>query len=220
MENTTKQTKRGRQRERAEARAAALRRQEQRRRLAIVLGGLALVAVVVLAVVAFMGGSEEEGAGASTTTQVTAGGPARTEPLAVGEAVPNFSAPGLAGGTVAWSDYAGAPAVLSVWAPWCPHCQVELPVLDSVMREFPSIGFVTVVTSIGDQPGPAPDVYMRENDLAFPVAVDDENETIAAALGIAEFPTLYFVASDGTVVQYATGEVDEETLRQVVGSLT
>jgi thiol-disulfide isomerase/thioredoxin len=120
---------------------------------------------------------------------------------------------------VAWDDYAGAPAVLSVWAPWCPHCQVELPVLDSVMREFPDVGFVTVVTSVGDQPGPAPDVYMRENDLAFPVAVDDENETIAAALGIAEFPTLYFVSSDGTVAQYATGEVDEETLREVIRSL-
>jgi len=220
MVSSAKQSKRVRQRERAEARAAARRHQEQRRRLAIVLGGLALVAVVVLAVMALSSRSEEEGAGPSTTTQVTAGGGPRTEPLAVGEAVPDFSAPGLAGGTVAWSDYAGEPAVLSVWAPWCPHCQVELPVLDSVMREFPGVGFVTVVTSIGDQPGPAPDVYMRENDLAFPVAVDDANETIAAALGITEFPTLYFVASDGTVAQYLTGEVDEETLREVVGSLT
>lgn len=220
MANTAKQTKRLRQRERAEARAAAQRRQEQRRRLAIVLGGLALVAVVVLAVVAFMGGSEEEGAGASTSTEVVAGGPSRSAPLATGDAVPSFSAPGLDAGTVAWADYAGAPAVLSVWAPWCPHCQVELPVLDVVMREFPDVGFVTVVTSVGDQPGPAPDVYMRENDLAFPVAVDDESETIAAALGIESFPTLYFVSSDGTVAQYLTGEVDAETLRQIVGSLS
>ena len=219
MVNTSKRTKRVRQRERAEGRAAARRRQEQRRRLAVTLGGSALVAVVILAVVALMSGGEE-GAGPSTSEQVTVAGPARTEPLAIGEAVPDFSAPGLSGGRVAWSDYAGGPAVLSVWAPWCPHCQVELPILDDVMREFPAVGFVTVVTAIGDQPGPAPEDYMRENDLAFPVAVDDDAGTIANALGIQGFPTLYFVASDGTVVQYASGEVDEETLRQVVGSLT
>jgi protein-disulfide isomerase-like protein with CxxC motif len=61
---------------------------------------------------------------------------------------------------------------------------------------------------------------MRENDLAFPAAVDDEAGTIANALGIQGFPTLYFVSSDGTVAQAASGEVDAETLRQVVGSLT
>jgi thiol-disulfide isomerase/thioredoxin len=219
MQNTTKQTKRARQRERAEARAAALRRQEQRRRLALVLGGIALVAVVVLAVVAFMGGSEEEGTGPSTTGAVVAGGPDRTEPLAPGDAVPAFSAPGLDGGTVAWNDYAGAPALLAVWAPWCPHCQVELPLLDEVMGEYPGVGFVTVVTAIDQQPGPAPDVYMRENGLSFPVAVDDDAGTIARALGIQAFPTLYFVSSDGTVAQAATGEMDEAALREALDSL-
>jgi len=219
MVNTAKQTKRDRQRERAEARTAARRKAEQRRRLQIVLGGLAAVAIVVLAVVAFMSGGDD-GAGPSTTAQVEGGGPPRTEQLAVGEVVPAFSGPGLFGGTVAWSDYAGAPAVLSVWAPWCSHCQAELPILDEVMREFPAVGFVTVVTSIGDQPGPAPEDFMRENDLAFPAAVDDEAGTIANALGIQGFPTLYFVSSDGTVAQAASGEVDAETLRQVVGSLT
>ena len=220
MQNTTKQTKRARQRERAEARAAALHRQEQRRRLAIVLGGIAIVAVAVLGVLAVMGGNQDQGAGASSSTAVEPGGPPRTSPLAAGEAVPAFSAPGLDGGTVAWKDYAGAPAVLSVWAPWCPHCQKELPVLDSVMREFPGVGFVTVTTSLGAAPGTSPEAYMRDNDLSFPVAVDDDSDTIGTALGIESFPTLYFVASDGTVVQYLTGEVDADTLRQVVGSLT
>ena len=219
MVNTAKQTKRDRQRERAEARAAARHKADQRRRLQIILGGLAAVAIVVLAVVALMGGGDQ-GAGPSTTEQVTAGGPPRTEELAVGEAVPAFSAPGLDGGVVAWSDYVSAPAVLSVWAPWCPHCQVELPILDDVMREFPAVGFVTVVTAIEDQPGPTPEEYMRENDLAFPVAVDDEAGTIASSLGIQGFPTLYFVASDGTVVQVEAREMDAEELRQIVGSLT
>jgi thiol-disulfide isomerase/thioredoxin len=139
MVNTARQTKRVRQRERAEARAAARHKAEQRRRLEVVLGGLATVALVVLAVLALTGGGDD-GAGPSTTQRVTGGGPPRTEQLAIGEVVPGFSAPGLDGGVVAWSGYTGAPAVLSVWAPWCPHCQVELPILDDVMREFPLWG--------------------------------------------------------------------------------
>ena len=219
MENTAKPTKRVRQRERAEARAAARHRAEQRRRLQVVLGGLVVVALVVLGVVVLTGG-RDEGTGQSTTELVMGGGPPRTEQLAIGEVVPGFSGPGLDGGVVAWSGYAGAPAVLSVWAPWCPHCQVELPILDDVMREFPAVGFVTVVTAIEDQPGPTPEEYMRDNDLAFPVAVDDDAGTIARALGIQGFPTLYFVSSDGTVAQVASGEVGAEDLRQIVGSLT
>lgn len=61
---------------------------------------------------------------------------------------------------------------------------------------------------------------MADNNLVFPVAVDDEAGTIANSLGIQGFPTLYFVASDGTVVQAASGEVEADQLRQIVGSLT
>jgi thiol-disulfide isomerase/thioredoxin len=219
MTQTAKRTKRERQRARAEERAAARRRQEQRRRLATVLGGLAVAGLVAVAVIAYAAGGEKD-AEPSAAGAVVAGGPPRATPLAPGEAVPAFSAPGLAGGTVAWSDYAGAPAVLSVWASWCPHCQVELPVLDRVMSEFPHVGFVTVVTAIGDRPGPTPQEYMTREGLSFPVAVDDDESSIGQALGIEGYPTLYFVASDGTVVRYATGEVDEGELRAIVAALS
>jgi thiol-disulfide isomerase/thioredoxin len=219
MGKTAKQTKRERKRAAAEARAAARRRAEQRRRLGLGLGGIALVALVVLGVLASVGG-RTGGIGPSNANRVSVEAPPRAEALAPGDAVPGFSAPGLDGGTVAWSDYAGAPTVLSIWAPWCPHCQVELPVLDRVMKDFPGVGFVTVVTAIGDRPGPAPDAYMREHDLTFAAAIDDERGTIAGALGVTGFPTLYFVGSDGTVVRAATGEVDEATLREVIGALS
>lgn len=170
------------------------------------------VAVVVIA-------GAEEGIGPSRATQVTVSGPARSEPLAVGEAIPDFSAPGLDGDLVAWRNFAGRPSVVSIWAPWCPHCQVELPILDRVVAEFPDVSLVTIVTAIGDQPGPTPEAYMAEHGLTFPTAVDDGGGTIAGAFGISGFPTLYFVDADGAVVRYASGEVSEETLRETIASL-
>jgi thiol-disulfide isomerase/thioredoxin len=219
--NPEQQSKRDRVRARAEAKRQAERRAQQRRTLGIALGGVALIAVVVVFVVVLMGGDGGgNGSGASETGEITVEGTPRDTPLQPGESMPSFTAPELSGGTVDWSDYAGKPVVLSVWAPWCPHCQAELPVVDRVMKDYVGVGWVTIVTSIGDQPGPTPEEYMLENQLDFPVAVDDETETLAAAFGIQGFPTLYFVNSDGTVALELEGEVDEATLRTTIGSLT
>lgn len=212
-------SKRDRQRARAEARREAERRAEMRRRLATVLVGVVLIAVVVMFVVALMGDESGDGDGPSATGEVTVEGMPRTTPLEPGESVPVFTAPDLFGGTVSWDDYAGSPALISLWAPWCPHCQVELPVVDRVMKDHANVGLVTIVTALDAQPGPTPEEYMRENGLDFPVAVDDETQTLAAAFGIEVFPTLYFVNSDGTVALTLTGEVDESTLRSTIEAL-
>lgn len=212
-----KPTKRQRQRATAEQRAAARRKQKQRRTFGRTLGGLALVTILTVAVV--MVASEEQGVGPSDITDVTVAGPARSEPLGTGETIPDFSAPGLAGDRIAWSDFAGTPTVLSIWAPWCPSCQKELPILDRVVREFPGVSLVTIVTAIGDRPGPTPEGYLVDNGLTFPAAVDDDAGTLAGAFGIEGFPTIYFVSSDGTVAEYAVGEVSEARLRASLGSL-
>ena len=140
MTTTTKLTKRERQRAATEARAAIRRKRQQRRTLGLVLGGLALAVALVVGFLAVQGA--DGGAGPASADAVSVSGPPRSEPLGRGRTlIPQFAAPGLAGGRVDWSDYAGKPAVLSVWAPWCPHCQVELPILDRVMKEFPAGSF-------------------------------------------------------------------------------
>lgn len=222
MVTTGKATKQERRRAHAEAMAVARLRQEQRRRLGRVLGIAAATVAIGAGVLTLVRAPDEEGSAAANVPafDVVAGGPARSTPLAEGDAVPTFSAPGLDGSRVSWDLFAGRPAVLAVWAPWCPHCQVELPVLDAVLQEYPDVGFVSVVTAVNAQPGPTPEGYMQDEGLSFPVAMDDEAGTIATALGIEGFPTLYFIGSDGRVAVAATGEIDEATLHQVIASLT
>jgi thiol-disulfide isomerase/thioredoxin len=220
---TKKQTKLERRRAAAEAREAARRRQARRRTLGYALGGVALIAVVVLVVFASMGGEPEEGSDAvrlSQPGQVSIAGDARSEPIGAGEVVPDFSAPAVGGGSIDWSAFEGSPVVLPVWAPWCSHCQVELPLLDRVMQDYPGVELVTIVTAIGDQPGPDAGVFMADNDITAPTAIDDTTRKLASGFGIQGFPTLFFIGSDGVVVRQMSGEVDEATLRQVIGSLS
>jgi peroxiredoxin len=169
--------------------------------------------VAVIAVAVITSGPGEGTRAASTKGSVTAAGPQLSAPLTQGSLVPDFSAPGLMGGRVSWSDYRGSPTVLAVWAPWCPHCQVELPVLGRVALDFPSVHVVSVVTAVGLHPGPTPEGFMSQHGLTFPVAVDDSSGAIARSLGIDGFPTVYYVDGSGRVTTVAVGEVTEQTMR-------
>jgi thiol-disulfide isomerase/thioredoxin len=141
------------------------------------------------------------------------GGPRRVDTLAIGAPVPDFVASRLGGGAVRWRDRAGVPAVLVVWASWCPHCERLLPVLARVARDYPAIQVVSVATSIGRRGGPSPSEFVAQHGIAFPVALDDADNSLARTLGVVRYPTVYWVARDGTVQGVSEGEADEVTLR-------
>jgi cytochrome c biogenesis protein CcmG/thiol:disulfide interchange protein DsbE len=176
-------------------------------------------AVVIVAAVFLSGGTEDDGFAPSAPGTVSIdreSGPM----LAAGESVPGFEAPALDGGApIVWDDVAGRLTVLSIWAPWCPHCQAELPRLAAAVGARPGVQLVTITTAYGAQPGPTPPEYMADEGLSFPVAVDDEAQTLLRGFGVESFPTTYYVASDGTVVTSTTGEVPAEQLEAILDDL-
>lgn len=190
------------------------------RRRTLVMYGVPAASLAIIAGVAIVltVGRSDEGQ-PSPAGEIQVGGPGRGEPLAVGQAVPSFSAPGLRGGRVSWADAHGAPAVLVVWASWCPHCQRELPLVGRIAPDFPKVKVLTVTTAIGLHPGLSPQEFFREQGLTFPAAVDDRQGTLASALGVRAFPTTYWVGPDGTVTQVTQGEVGEAALRAAFRAL-
>jgi peroxiredoxin len=194
------------------------RKQPQRGRSRALWYGLGVVVVVLVAIAVISSGGSSNGT-PSADGQVSIDRQS-TEPLQPGEAVPNFSAPSLDGsGTVTWSDYVGKPTVLAIWAPWCPHCQVELPRLSDGVDARGQLQMVTIATAIGREAGPSPQQYMSDKGLTFPVAVDDANATLMAGMGVRGFPTTYYVDSQGNVVTSTEGEVDPAQLNQILDDL-
>jgi thiol-disulfide isomerase/thioredoxin len=195
------------------------RRGPRRRRML-----LYAVPAVLIAVIAAVAAFASVGGRASTRARgaVTVRGPARTTLIPPGSPVPSFSAPALAGGRVNWSRYSGTPAVLALWAPWCPHCQKELPVLDSVALEFPNVRIVSIVTAVDQRPGPTPARFMSSHGLTFPVAMDSATGKLSRAFGLTSFPTVYYVDRRGIVRSSAVGERSEaqtrEAMRAIAGS--
>jgi len=200
-------------------RREAARRQSQRRLMLI--GGGILAVVLVVGSFALSGGTGNDAATgtsaapAGTVTIDRASGPQ----LQVGDTVPSFTAPMLGGGTMKWNDYLGTPTVLAIWAPWCPHCQVELPRLSAGVDAHPGVQMASVTTAIGQQPGPTPEEYMTSKGLTFPVGMDDENLTILKGMGVQSFPTTYYVDPSGKVVNVTVGEVPADQLQQILDEL-
>ena len=214
---TVRPTKRQRQRAAAEARAAARRRKQYRRTIARVLAAAAVAVVVIVGVVIV---TRDTGSEPAAAKAVQISGSSRTHLIEAGETVPDFSAPALGGGRIAWSDHVGKPTVLAIWAPWCPACQAELPVLDRVVKDTPGVKMLTIVTAIGQHPGPSPEAYLADHGLTFPVAVDDGRGTLASAFGLVSFPSVLFVDSTGTVVRSDVGVIPEASVRETVRGLT
>lgn len=181
---------------------------------------LILAAIVVVAVLVRAGGDVASGAEPSPPGSVTIQASSDGQPLSVGEPVPAFSAPSLDGGTLTWQEFAGAPTVLAVWASWCPHCQAELPVLDAVAADFPDVRVATVVTAVGERPGPSPQQFVHREGLALPVAVDDATGTLARGLGVQAFPAIYLVGADGRVLGAIHGEFGSNALRAALHALS
>lgn len=174
------------------------------RRTWLALGAAVIVAALVAVVVTSGGGTVGEPSPAGSVTIARDAGP----PLAPGETIPGWSAPALDGsGTLRWSDFLGGPIVLTIWAPWCPHCQAELPRLVETMRTHPDITLVTISTAVEQSTAFTSAGYLEGEGLTFPVAVDDAALTLHGGLGVGGFPSTYFVTADGTVIQHVEGEI-------------
>ena len=203
------------------ARRAAARNAARRRKQALGVGIPVGVVVLAVIVVLLLGGGPQGGGKIAPPGSVKVTGsplpsptppPEGKPPAAVDKVVPSFSAPTLDGGAVNWES-GRRPTVLTVWTAWCTHCQAELPILNRVQNDYPGVDVISINTAQGRQPGPLPQDLVAKDHLTFPVAIDDANQTLMRAMGVASFPTILFINADGTVYAEKTGEVSESELQ-------
>jgi thiol-disulfide isomerase/thioredoxin len=105
----------------------------------------------------------------------------------------------------------GTPKIIMGVAHWCPHCQKEVPLIQSWLDAdgMPSgVSLVTVAT--GNDPKkvnfPAAD-WLRTEKWSVPTIVDDKVSTAGAAFGVKSYP--YFLVTDGQgkVLYRTSGEL-------------
>ena len=134
-------------------------------------------------------------------------------PLPIGSVAPAFSLPGADGKTHSLADYKGKVVLLEFFAPWCPHCQDDAPMLNNVAAHFkdnPNVQLLAISASPRGRDGESPitmeDItwFRDEFKVNFPILFDKELVT-AETYSILFYPTVYIVGKDGNIASEPAG---------------
>lgn len=125
----------------------------------------------------------------------------------VGQAAPSLIVSPLNGPEFDLSAQHGKVVVINIWATWCPCCQRELPVLNSLYNRYHRNG-VEVIGLSADRSHDRDQVIKRMHDLGFPVALLGDAKV--NGFGRMDSLPLTYIIDRGGKVRSVLGEKDGE----------
>lgn len=156
------------------------------------------------------------------------------DPLPFYSAAAEDPALGVTAPTVSGADWEGneytigadgRPKIVVFLAHWCPHCQVEVPVIQDWvdsggLGEDVDLYGVTVLTNRlqGNWP---PQDWLEEEGWTIPTIMDDVDSSVVLAYGMAGTPFYVVLDGDGTTLGRFSGEIGVsglETLKALAES--
>ena len=132
---------------------------------------------------------------------------------------PDFKVLNMDGNEVSLSDFKGKPIVLNFWATWCYYCKEEMPDFNKAYKEYPDVQFLMVnATDVVQETKEKATKYVKEQGFDFPILFDTNGEAVTN-YQVTGFPATYFIDAEGTLVTYASGMIDYETLTKGIGMI-
>lgn len=121
-----------------------------------------------------------------------------------GRPLPAFRARTLDGQEISDASLRGRPALLNVWATWCPTCEAEHAYLNRLAAQ----GVVIHGLVYKDDPEKARR-WIREKGNPYDVLILDESGRIGIDLGVTGAPETYVLDAEGVIRLRHQGAVDE-----------
>ncbi|MCP8895147.1 TlpA family protein disulfide reductase [Shinella daejeonensis] len=115
--------------------------------------------------------------------------------------------------TVAIADRNGRPAVLNLWASWCPPCRREMPMMVELAQENPQVDFLFANQGESLE---AIDAYLRQSGLEIPTVLRDPFADLSRHYAAPGLPATLFINPDGSLSTSHLGEISKEALSQAI----
>lgn len=138
--------------------------------------------------------------------------------LRPGDRPPSFRLSGLDGREHALEDYRGRPLVLNFWGTFCPPCREEMPALQRQYEKWKDRGLQVVGINLSEDRLRVQN-FIRQAGVRFPILLDVDRRT-ERAFGLREYPTTYFIDSEGVIRDIVVGgPLTEEAIAERVEPL-
>jgi len=132
--------------------------------------------------------------------------PSGTDTLQVGNLAPDFKLQDLAGNPVALSDFQGQPVMVNFWATWCAPCRIEMPELQAAYETYRDDDLVILALNQDESPEAVRSFFYDQFGLTFTPLLDIDQE-IAKQYGVFNYPSTFFINSEGVVTAVHRGAV-------------
>ncbi|MFT3718119.1 TlpA family protein disulfide reductase [Pseudorhodoferax sp.] len=119
------------------------------------------------------------------------------------------------GTPLAMAGFRGRPLLANFWAPWCPPCVEEMPLIDAFFREHRANGWQVVGLAV-DRPAGV-QAFLARTPVAFPVGIlGMAGLSAVRALGndAGALPFSLVLDGRGNVHERKMGQITPEDLRR------
>lgn len=122
---------------------------------------------------------------------------------------PRFTNAG--GQTVTLDDFTGKPLLVNYFAPWCPPCLREMPLLAALQQQ----GEIGVIAINYDAATPAElTALARQHGITVPLLIPADESRLPFPRP-AMLPTSYLLSAEGELLETLVGELDEQKLAEI-----
>lgn len=137
--------------------------------------------------------------------------PSRMPSALAGKPFPRFTLPSLDDPSrlVTRNDVIGRPALVNIWATWCPSCRQEHPVLTRLAEQ----GIVIYGVNYKDD-REAAQRWLRTLHNPYQLNIEDASGSLGLDLGVYGAPETFFVDARGNIRGRHVGVIDEDVWRK------
>jgi thiol-disulfide isomerase/thioredoxin len=108
-------------------------------------------------------------------------------------------------------DFAAKPTVVSLFTSWCTYCNEDAPKMAALHNKYKDrLNLVGVNITNRDDLSEVRS-YVERHALQYPILLDTTGD-VYAGFGGDGFPALYFINTEGKVIDAIIGSTDQDTL--------
>jgi peroxiredoxin len=112
-------------------------------------------------------------------------------------AAPAFTLQSTDGQSVSLAQFKGDVVMINFWASWCGPCRQEMPLLDSIYKQYKDMGFMLLGVNVEPHASNA-NAWLKKTPVSYPILYDP-NSRVSQLYQVQAMPTTVIVDRKGIV---------------------